>query len=107
MQINVLQIVMVCISSERFTMSQIFVSNVLSILLRLYEARSKAVVSTAKAALNQLFSHVVNDLIKNSEGNKESDKTDHPESDEESKGSVNKKMSQLNNSAQAGMNLQV
>jgi hypothetical protein len=88
-------------------MSQIFVSNALSILLRLYESRSKAVTSTAKAALNQLFSHVINDLIKNSEEKKETDKTDHAESDEESKGSVTKKMSQLNSSAQVGMNLQV
>lgn len=64
MQINVLQIVMVCLSPNRFSMSSKFVDNVLSILLRLYEAKAKSVVSTAKAALNQLFSHVITDLIK-------------------------------------------
>ena len=64
MQINVLQIVMVWLSPNRFMMSPEFVNNTMSILLRLYESKSKAVVSTAKAALNQLFSHVINDLIK-------------------------------------------
>lgn len=64
MQITVLQIVMVCLSPNRFTMSNIFVDNTLSILLKLYESKAKAVVSTAKAALNQLFSHVITALIK-------------------------------------------
>ena len=64
MQINVLQIVMVCLSPNRFMMSPEFVNNTMAILLRLHESKSKAVVSTVKAALNQLFSHVINDLIK-------------------------------------------
>ena len=44
-------------------MSETFVENVLSILLHLHNCKAKSVMSTTKAALNQLFSLVINDLI--------------------------------------------
>jgi len=70
-------------------MSPIFVDNAMARLLSLYESKSKAVSSTAKAALVQLFSHVINDLI--------TDKTkgeDEFDSEEEVKGSATIKNSQ-------------
>jgi len=97
MQINVLQVVMVCLSPERFSMAQIFVNNALWVLLRLYESKAKSVVSTAKAALNQLFSHVVNDLIKWTGDN----------TNEEIKTASDDKMSKSDDSRQFGPNLEV
>lgn len=89
LQINVMQITMVCLSPVRFTMSQTFVDNVLSILLNMCDSKSKTVTSTAKAALNQLFSHVINDLVKTkiSANNEE-----NVDSDEEVKGNISGKM---------------
>lgn len=54
---------MVCLSPAHFRMSPIFVDNAMNRLLSLYESKSKAVNSTAKAALMQLFSHVISDLV--------------------------------------------
>lgn len=105
MQINVLQIVMVCLSPTRFTMSQEFVNNVLDTLLRLYESKERSVVCTAKAALNQLFSHIINALVKTDDDVK--DKDDDLDPDEEIKGTVTMKMSQLNRSTQSGPALKI
>jgi hypothetical protein len=44
-------------------MSKIFVENAMSRLLSLYESKSKPVSSTSKAALMQLFSHVISNLV--------------------------------------------
>lgn len=104
LQINVMQITMVCLSPVRFTMAQTFVDNVLSILLNMYEAKSKTVMSTAKAALNQLFSHVINDLVrcKNSINNEED-----VDSDEEVKGNVSGKMDKINKANESEQSLSI
>lgn len=90
-QINVLQILMVCISPVKFTMSQDFVENVLSILLSMYLSKQKSVMSTSKAALTQLFNFVINELVKKVPV----EKADEIEPDEEIKGSANEKMMKL------------
>lgn len=63
-------------------MDEVFVDNSMARLLSLYEAKSKAVSSTAKAALMQLFSHVISDLVSKEIQNK-------IESEEEVKGDTN------------------
>jgi hypothetical protein len=77
-------------------MSPKFVENSLNRLLILFNSKSKSVMSTASAALNQLFSHVVNKLIQSTIQNDET--TAEPDEanfdpDEEVKGSMTMKMS--------------
>lgn len=88
-------------------MSSEFVNNAMSILLKMYESRSKAVVSTAKAALNQLFSHVITDLIRSDPEQTSKAKEGEVDSDEEVKGEMTTKMSKLNNSNLSAMTLPI
>ena len=57
---------MVCLSPARFTMAEVFVENSMARLLSLYESKSKPVSSTAKAALMQMFQHIIGDLVSDS-----------------------------------------
>jgi hypothetical protein len=93
------------LSPTRFTMSQKFVDNVLSILLNMYEAKSKTVMSTAKAALNQLFSHVINDLIRSEKSARRNEEDIDP--DEEVKGNISGKMQKLNSARESEQSLSI
>ncbi|CAI2383397.1 unnamed protein product [Moneuplotes crassus] len=101
-QIHVLQIIMVCISPVKFSMSQTFVDNVLSILLHMYLSKQKSVMSTSKAALTQLFNYVINDLVKSP-----SRKPKDFEPDEETKGSANEKMEELKKAQDSDQTLSI
>ena len=105
MQINVLQIIMVWLSPNKFMMSPEFVENTMSILLKLYESKSKAVVSTAKAALNQMFSHVITNLIKSDPTEAAKAKEDEVDSDEEVKGEMTTKVSKLKSTSNSSLTL--
>lgn len=84
-------------------MSPEFVENTMSILLKLYESKSKAVVSTAKAALNQMFSHVITNLIKSDPTG--AAKEDEVDSDEEVKGEMTTKVSKLKSTNNSSLTL--
>jgi len=69
----------------------------------MYQCKSKTVMYTAKATLNQLFSLVVNNLINESDR----EDGDNSQPDEEVKESVNDKMKQLKSSEDSNKSLLV